>query len=65
MDGNTIKVDPCIINPFYKFLTILISFFFQGIITESKSGRRAILAERVIDCTGDADIAYLAGADYR
>ena len=66
MDGNTIKVDPCIINPFCKFLTILISFFFfQGIITESKSGRRAILAERVIDCTGDADIAYLAGADYR
>lgn len=37
----------------------------QGIITESKSGRQAILAERVIDCTGDADIAHLAGADYR
>ena len=37
----------------------------QGIITESKSGRRAILADRVIDCTGDADVAYLAGAEYR
>ena len=23
------------------------------------------MAERVIDCTGDADIAHLAGADYR
>jgi ribulose 1,5-bisphosphate synthetase/thiazole synthase len=36
-----------------------------GVITESKTGRRAILAKRVIDCTGDADIAYLAGAPYR
>ena len=34
----------------------------RGIVTESKSGRQAILADRVIDCTGDADIAYLAGA---
>jgi len=32
-----------------------------GIITESKSGRQAILAQRVIDATGDADIAYRAG----
>ena len=37
----------------------------QGIITESKSGRQAILAERVIDATGDADIAYRAGAPFR
>ena len=37
----------------------------RGVVTESKSGRRAILAKRVIDCTGDADIAHFAGADYR
>lgn len=37
----------------------------KGIITESKSGRRAILAKRIIDATGDADIAHLAGAPYR
>ena len=37
----------------------------KGIIMESKSGRRAILAERIIDCTGDADVAHLAGAQYR
>ena len=37
----------------------------KGIITESKSGRQAILAKRVIDATGDADIAYLAGAPDR
>ena len=32
-----------------------------GVITESKSGRGAILAKVVIDCTGDADVAYRAG----
>ncbi|AEF83065.1 FAD-dependent oxidoreductase [Leadbettera azotonutricia] len=34
-----------------------------GVITESKSGRTAIKAKRVIDCTGDADIAYRAGVE--
>ena len=37
----------------------------KGVIAESKSGRNAVLAQRVVDCTGDADIAYLAGAPYR
>lgn len=37
----------------------------RGIITESKSGRQAILAKRIIDATGDADIAYRAGAPCR
>lgn len=36
-----------------------------GIITESKSGRLGIRAKRVIDCTGDADVAHLAGCSYR
>lgn len=36
----------------------------KGIIIESKSGRQAILAKRVIDATGDADIAARAGAPY-
>ena len=34
----------------------------RGIIVESKSGREAILAKRVIDATGDADIAHRSGA---
>jgi ribulose 1,5-bisphosphate synthetase/thiazole synthase len=34
----------------------------KGVITESKGGREAILAHRVIDATGDADIAFRAGA---
>ncbi|HEX7388743.1 MAG TPA: FAD-dependent oxidoreductase, partial [Acidiphilium sp.] len=33
-----------------------------GIIAESKAGREAILAHRVIDATGDADVAHRAGA---
>jgi ribulose 1,5-bisphosphate synthetase/thiazole synthase len=33
-----------------------------GVIVESKAGREAILAQRVIDATGDADVAHRAGA---
>lgn len=36
-----------------------------GIFTESKAGREAILARRVIDATGDADVAFRAGAPTR
>jgi len=35
----------------------------KGIIVESKAGREAILAKRVIDATGDADVAERAGAE--
>jgi len=34
----------------------------SGVIIESKSGREAIRAQVVVDATGDADVAYLAGA---
>ncbi len=34
-----------------------------GLITESKTGREAIGAKMVIDCTGDADVAYRAGVE--
>ena len=33
-----------------------------GLIVESKAGREAILAKRIIDATGDADIAHRCGA---
>ena len=33
-----------------------------GVVVESKAGREAILARRVIDATGDADVAHRAGA---
>lgn len=32
-----------------------------GVVTESKSGRLAVLAKRTVDCTGDADVAFRAG----
>lgn len=34
----------------------------KAVITESKSGRKAIKAASVVDATGDCDIAFLAGA---
>ena len=36
----------------------------RGIIIENKSGRQAILAKRVIDCTGDGDVAARSGVPY-
>jgi len=33
----------------------------SGVVIECKSGRRVILASRVVDCTGDADVAHLCG----
>lgn len=33
-----------------------------GIVIQTKTGRRAVMAKRVIDCTGDSDAAYYAGA---
>jgi len=33
----------------------------KGVIIESKSGREVILAKTIIDCTGDADVAFKAG----
>jgi FAD dependent oxidoreductase len=35
-----------------------------GVIVESKSGRQAIAADVVIDCTGDGDVAARAGAQF-
>ncbi|TBX29187.1 FAD-dependent oxidoreductase [Nioella sediminis] len=37
----------------------------KGVIVESKAGREAVLAKRVIDATGDADVAHRAGAPTR
>jgi ribulose 1,5-bisphosphate synthetase/thiazole synthase len=36
----------------------------KGVFIESKSGRMAILAKVVIDCTGDGDILNLAGESF-
>ncbi len=36
----------------------------KGVVTQSKSGRQVVYAQRVIDCTGDADIAAFCGAPF-
>ena len=36
----------------------------RGVILESKSGRLAVLAQVVVDCTGDGDVFFWAGAQF-
>lgn len=53
------------ITPVYHCLGVmpyLESRTVKGVITESKSGRCAILAKRVVDATGDADMVFRSGA---
>ena len=37
----------------------------QGVVFESKEGRKAILAKVVVDATGDGDVYHQAGATYQ
>ncbi len=36
----------------------------KGVLIESKSGREAVMADTVIDCTGDGDMALRAGVPF-
>ncbi len=51
---------------YYTFFcdTIVENGLVRGGVVCNKSGRQAILARRVIDCTGDGDVAAAAGAQY-
>jgi len=60
LESNVVPVLHC-----YSVGAIMEGNVIKGVITESKSGRQAILAKRVIDATGDADIANYAGAPFR
>jgi hypothetical protein len=71
IDGERFKwvadvlVDEAGVTPFLHRLAvqpIVEGGAIRGVITESKSGREAILAKRVVDATGDADMAARAGA---
>lgn len=37
----------------------------EGVVFETKSGPQVILADAIVDCTGDGDVAAAAGAEYR
>ena len=36
----------------------------KGIIVENKSGRSALMAKMVVDCSGDGDVSFRAGAPF-
>ena len=36
----------------------------KGVVCESKQGRFAVFAKRIVDCTGDADVAARAGVPF-
>ncbi|MDX1284478.1 MAG: FAD-dependent oxidoreductase [Draconibacterium sp.] len=36
----------------------------KGVFIESKSGRQAVLAKVIVDCTGDGDVLYWAGEQF-
>ncbi len=36
----------------------------EGAIVESKAGRQAVRAQMIVDCTGDGDVAAMAGAGF-
>lgn len=51
---------------YYTYITdvVIKDRHIRGLIVENKGGRSAILAKRVIDCTGDGDVCVKAGALY-
>lgn len=49
----------------YFALPILKEGAITGVVVENKGGRMAFLAKRVIDCTGDGDVAARAGAPFQ
>ncbi|MBN1138804.1 MAG: FAD-dependent oxidoreductase [Anaerolineae bacterium] len=51
---------------YYTFYcdTLVESETVTGGIIQNKSGRQAILAHRIVDCSGDGDAAYGAGASF-
>ena len=58
----------------YRVTTLLYSFVedvvvrggqLQGVVVVNKNGRTLITADAFVDCSGDADVAVLAGAEFR
>ena len=60
MEDNGVKV---ILHCYV--VDVILKIKILGVITESKSGRKAIVAKELSDCTGDGDVAYLSGAEYK
>ena len=56
--GVIVRLDTQTVDPVMEGNTI------RGVLLESKSGREAVMARAVIDCTGDGDIAFRAGVPF-
>jgi hypothetical protein len=79
-DGNTGWFDPemlkyvlddmvaesgAVVRLFTRFEDVILSGSEAvGAVFCSKQGRQAVLAKRIIDCSGDGDVAYRAGAQF-
>ena len=48
----------------YAIDTIVENNVAKGVVIQNKSGRRAIFAKVVVDCSGDGDVAAYAGAPF-
>lgn len=47
----------------YVVDTIVENDVIKGVVVEGKSGRESIIAKRIIDCSGDADVAFFGGCE--
>jgi len=57
-EGVTLRLHSWVVGPMLDGARV------TGVIVESKSGRQAIVADIVIDATGDGDVAARAGAPF-
>jgi hypothetical protein len=57
-EGVKLRLHSWVVAPMLDGVTVI------GVVVHSKSGRQAIAADVVIDCTGDGDIAAGAGAPF-
>jgi hypothetical protein len=57
-EGVKVRLHSWVVAPMLDGLHV------QGVVVHSKSGRQALVADIVIDCTGDGDIAAAAGAPF-
>lgn len=45
--------------------TIVTNNALRGVIVENKGGRQAIMGKAIVDCSGDADVAFRSGVECR
>ncbi|NQT11466.1 MAG: FAD-dependent oxidoreductase [Planctomycetes bacterium] len=64
---ETMMAEAGVTTWYYSFMadTIVEGNQVRGVIVQSKSGREAVLAKVVVDCSGEGDVAARAGAPYR